>query len=157
MCAASGHLSTIQSGVVAPGQQGPISTGSPLSRGTRTSLDLADSSGSLPPLHKAPPGKPLSNTNHKYMRKRKDRLLLQENTQNRKTRLSCWASVCREALIHAKFCHIDSSRLPEWGARQVFLLHISLNHDPTRSTLSLRFVQDTTALSFQPYCSSRCS
>lgn len=53
---ASGYLATIQSGVVAPGQQGPIPTGSPLSRGTRTSLDLADSSGSLPPLHKAPPG-----------------------------------------------------------------------------------------------------
>ena len=127
MCAASGHLATIQSGVVAPGQQGPISTGSPLSQGTRTSLDLADSSGSLPPLHKAPPGNPLNNKNHKSMRKVHEREKNERKTQNRKSRLGCWAIQCREALIHAKFCHIvSSSRLPEWGVHEEYMLHISL-------------------------------
>ena len=49
---ASRQLTTIQSGIVAPGQEGPVrGSGSPLSRTTtRTSSDQPDSS--LPPLHK---------------------------------------------------------------------------------------------------------
>lgn len=54
--AAAGQLATIQSGVVAPGQQVPPvqGSGSPLSRVTRTSFDQPDSS--LPPLHKSSHG-----------------------------------------------------------------------------------------------------